>query len=358
MARGALSCADGTDLHFDLLSIDTGPVPALPHERPDRIAQTPGEHLMGLMKFFARRPPPSVAESRRDSERQQMLASLLVMAWVVEARDPYTGGHLWRVSRYAALLCERAGIERVQCERIVIGAFLHDLGKVGIPDAVLRKPGALTDEEYAVIKTHPDVGARMLAAHPLADLVREAVLLHHETPDGRGYPHGLRSPDIPLAARIVGLCDAFDAMTSTRPYRVGMPIARALEIIELQLGRQFDEALGRHMLALGAQGLLDHIAGHSDDGIPLQACMSCGPTLVVRREQQAGETLFCRSCGGGYRLEQGHDGSLLKAVPTHTRGTAAELEPEVDEALIQRFVGDSALQALAATPHPGPTAAL
>lgn len=313
---------------------------------------------MGLMKLFARPSPLPVTKGDRESERQQMLASLLVMAWVVEARDPYTGGHLWRVSRYAALLCERVGIERAQCERIVIGAFLHDLGKVGIPDAVLRKPGALTEDEYAVIKTHPEVGARMLAAHPLADLAREAVLLHHETPDGQGYPRGLRGAEIPLAARIVGLCDAFDAMTSTRPYRASMPIGRALEAIERQLGRQFDESLGRHMFALDAQGLLDHIAGHSDDGIPLQACMNCGPTLVVRREQQAGETLFCRSCGGGYRLEEGHDGSLVKAVPTHTRGTAADLEPEVDEALIQRFVGDSAQRALAATPHPGPTAAM
>lgn len=282
-------------------------------------------------------------------EREQLLASLLVMAWMVEARDPYTGGHLWRVSRYAALLCETAGVPMDQCARIAIGGFLHDLGKVGVPDAILRKPGRLDDEEYAVIKTHPTVGARLLAGHPLAELARDAVLLHHETPDGRGYPRGLAGTDIPLSARIVGLCDAFDAMTSTRPYRAGMPIPQAMAIIESQLGRQFDEALGRHFLALGRQGLLDHIASHSDDGIPLQTCLMCGPTLVVRREQGPGDAVFCRSCGGGYRLEAPQDGGLPQAVATGVHGSAVDLEPESDSALIQRFVRDTARSAFSAT---------
>ena len=303
---------------------------------------------MGLIDFFIRRSPALAPSADAAIEREQMLASLLVMAWVVEARDPYTGGHLWRVSRYAALLCERAGIPLEPCARIAIGGFLHDLGKVGIPDAILRKPGPLTDDEYAVIKTHPEVGERMLAGHPLSELVRDAVLMHHETPDGRGYPRGIAGPDIPAAARIVGICDAFDAMTSTRPYRAGMPIARALAIVESQLGRQFDETLGRHFLALGAQGLLDHIAGHSDDGIPLQECLMCGPTLVVRREQRAGDALFCRSCGGEYRLESGHDGAPLEAVPTGGKGSAADLEPVADTELIRRFVRDTAHRALAA----------
>ena len=302
---------------------------------------------MGWMELLRRRAPaPTQAPG---IEREQLLASLLVMAWMVEARDPYTGGHLWRVSRYAALLCETAGVPMDQCARIAIGGFLHDLGKVGVPDAILRKPGKLDDEEYAVIKTHPTVGARLLAGHPLADLARDAVLLHHETPDGRGYPRGLAGTDIPMSARIVGLCDAFDAMTSTRPYRVGMPIPQALAIIESQLGRQFDEALGHHFLALGRQGLLDHIAGHSDDGIPLQTCLMCGPTLVVRREQVAGDAVFCRSCGGGYRLEASPDGGLPQAIATGSRGSAVELEPEADTALIARFVRDAAQLAFAAT---------
>ncbi|MDG0854425.1 HD-GYP domain-containing protein [Roseateles puraquae] len=279
-------------------------------------------------------------------QREQILASLLVVAWVVEARDPYTGGHLWRVSRYAGLLCERAGLPEHECARIAIGGFLHDLGKVGIPDAILRKPDRLTDEEYQVIKTHPEQGARMLAGHPLADLAREAVLHHHETPDGRGYPRGLSATAIPMAARVVGICDAFDAMTSSRPYRPGMPVSMALDKLEAALGRQFDESLGRHMMALGREGLLDHIAGHSDDGIPLRTCLRCGPTLVLRREQQAGEHVCCFNCGSDYRLEADvHDGSL-NAIATEQRASAAALQPTPDLALIQRFVADTAREFL------------
>lgn len=126
---------------------------------------------------------PAPAAQHRD-----LVASLLVMAWMVEARDPYTGGHLWRVSRYAELLAEALGWQPADIARVAIGGFLHDLGKIGIPDAILTKRERLTDDEYDVIRTHPDIGARLLAGHPLAALVNDAVLFHHERPDGNGYP--------------------------------------------------------------------------------------------------------------------------------------------------------------------------
>ena len=279
-----------------------------------------------------------------------LLESLLGMAWVVEARDPYTGGHLWRVSRYAALLCERSGTSQAVCARVSIGAFLHDLGKVGIPDAILRKPSALSDAEHAVIQTHPELGARLLAGHPLAHWATDAVRSHHERPDGQGYPNGLAGAAIPHAARVVGICDAFDAMTSARPYRSAMPVARALQRIGQDLGGQFDEPLGRHFLALGAEGLLDHIAGHSDDGIPLQHCMNCGPTLVVRREQGPGDLVYCRNCGGEHRIARPAGGQPHAVEPTGQRGAARDLAPAADAALIQRFVRDMAAAALASTP--------
>jgi len=256
------------------------------------------------------------------------------------------GGHLWRVARYAALLCERSGTSMTQCARVNIGAFLHDLGKIGVPDAVMRKPTALTDDAYGIVKTHPDIGARLLAGHPLAAWVRDAVQMHHERPDGQGYPRGLRGADIPFMARVVGICDAFDAMTSSRPYRSGQPIAQALHQIEAHLGRQFDEPLGRHFIALGADGLLDHIVGHSDDGIPLQQCLMCGPTLVMYRAQRAGEALFCRNCGGEYVLQAGDESRPLQAVATGRKGGPADLAPVADMALIQRFVQDTAQHAL------------
>lgn len=301
---------------------------------------------MRLTDFLRWLRPIPAAAPREHADAESLLASLLAMAWVVEARDPYTGGHLWRVARYAALLCERAGAPASQAARVCIGGFLHDLGKVGVPDAILRKPAALSEQEFDIIRTHPAVGARLLAGHPLSDWVFDAVLMHHERPDGRGYPGGLSDADIPYAPRVIGICDAFDAMTSTRPYRPGLPVEQALEVVSSQLGRQFDQALGRQFLALGADGLLNHIAGHSDDGIPLQHCLTCGPTLVMRREQACGDVLFCRNCGAEYRLGIAREDGALRATSTGRQGQARDLEPVADAAQIQRFIRDTAHLAL------------
>lgn len=274
---------------------------------------------------------------------KHLLASLLTMAWFVEARDPYTGGHLWRVSRYARLLAEHARFSPAEAARIGLGGFLHDLGKVGIPDAILRKPERLTDEEYAVIKTHPDIGMRMLASHPLAALVQDAIRLHHERPDGQGYPLRLQGKSIPEVARIVGICDAFDAMTSNRPYRRGMPRDQALGILDAEKGTQFDAQFAGLFIALGQAGQLDHVMGHSDDGIPLQICPMCGPTLVLRKDQQAGEKIYCRNCTGEFELKKVDSG--LVATPTGHQGRPADLEPEADTELIERTV-TAALEAM------------
>lgn len=271
---------------------------------------------------------------------QALVGSLLTMAWFVEARDPYTGGHLWRVSRYARLLAEAADLSAPEVARVSLGGFLHDLGKIGIADAILRKTSALTDDEYAIVRTHPEQGLRMLAGHPLASLVREAVYSHHERPDGQGYPRGLSGDQLHQDARIVGLCDAFDAMTSSRPYRKGMDRDRALAIIQSQSGSQFDPLFSRHFIELGRSGVLDHVIGHSDDGIPLQECPMCGPTLVLTRDRHAGEHIYCRNCTGEFELKPEHD--RLVAHPTGRQGSARDLEPEADHALIRRVVAEAA----------------
>lgn len=271
-----------------------------------------------------------------NTHSSHLLASLLTMAWFVEARDPYTGGHLWRVSRYARLLAESAGFNDADAARIGLGGFLHDLGKVGVPDAILRKKQGLTGEEYAVIKTHPNIGMRMLSGHPLAQLVSDAVLLHHERPDGLGYPRGLTGDTIPDMARIVGICDAFDAMTSHRPYRPGMPRDKAIAIIREFRGIQFDAHFADVFIALGEANQLNHVMGHSDEGIPLQSCPMCGPTLVIRREDKEGDHLFCRNCGGGFELKK--EDNALVAIPTGLQGRAVDLEPAADTALIARTV--------------------
>lgn len=265
--------------------------------------------------------------------QQDILASLLTAAWMVEARDPYTGGHLWRVSQFAMILAAKTGLPGAEVQRIAMAGFLHDLGKIGIPDAILGKPGRLTEEEYDVIKTHPRIGSRMLAGHPLASLVDAAVLMHHETPNGKGYPLGLTGKDIPIDASIIGVCDAFDAMTSTRPYRKGMSREQALRIIDNNLGEQFDEIHGRLLIELGDAGELDHIIAHSDDGIPLLTCPVCGPTIVRRRDQQAGDHLACPSCQAAFRLDSNDQTVFLER-----KATASELEVVPDRSLINALV--------------------
>lgn len=287
------------------------------------------------------------APGARQHARQQedLLTSLLVMAWMVEARDPYTGGHLWRVSQFSQLLASQAGLDAGDVSRITVGAFLHDLGKISVPDHILGKKERLSEAEYAVIKTHPEVGWRMLSSHPLARLAEQAIRAHHETPDGRGYPQGLAGEQIAVDARIVGICDAFDAMTSTRPYRKGMPVSQALDIIEAALGSQFDRAMGTRFVALGRAGALDHIVGHSDSGIPMQLCLMCGPTIAVARSHAPGARLYCPSCTSEYATQG--TGATLRLLATGHKGAPADLEPRVDQDVVNDVVRAAARSLLA-----------
>lgn len=275
------------------------------------------------------------------NELEHLLNSLFIMASMVEARDPYTGGHLWRVSQFSRVLAERGGLPPNQVARISLGGFLHDLGKIAVPDAILNKPDRLTDDEYDVIKTHPDVGRRLLIDHPLAELAESAVYSHHERPDGNGYPLQLPHERITVDARIVGICDAFDAMTSTRAYRKGMPVQKALAIIRENLGTQFDSEWGEFFLELGEAGKLDDIVGHSEPGIPMHDCPMCGASVVVHRGQHEGDLAYCRACGGEAEIRVEHGRQLI--APTGRRGTPAQLEPDVDTGLVRELVKESAV---------------
>lgn len=272
----------------------------------------------------------------------ELLKSLYIMASMVEARDPYTGGHLWRVSQFSRILAADCRLPDTDVARIALGGFLHDLGKIGVPDAILNKAGPLTDEEYAVIKTHPEVGNRLLSEHPLAALARAAVLSHHEMPNGHGYPQRLSGKDIPMDARIVGICDAFDAMTSNRPYRRGMLISKALSIIEENLGSQFDHELGVRFVALGQAGELDTVVGFSEPGIPVQKCPLCGPTIVVRRGHRTGDHVYCRHCGG--EAVVAWEGNAVHIASTGKKGTVEDLQPEIDVNLIDALIRETVRQ--------------
>lgn len=269
-------------------------------------------------------------------DAHQLLLSLVMMAWFVEAKDPYSGGHLWRVSQYAKLLAQAIGLPKNEVSRIMLGGFLHDLGKVGVPDAVLKKTDRLTDEEFAVIKTHPDVGLHLVALHPFADLVTSSIITHHERIDGTGYPNGLTGKDIPLDGKIIAICDAFDAMTSSRPYRKGMPIEKALGIIEKEAGTQFDAELVTHFVKMGNEGALNHILGHTDEGIPLHSCDMCGPIIVRQKNQKAGNLIYCPNCTGEYAIEKADNGFVAKY--TGKGGNASQMRPGPDTDLLTRSV--------------------
>ncbi|HML60293.1 MAG TPA: response regulator [Solidesulfovibrio sp.] len=182
-----------------------------------------------------------LAESYRHvkKEHEHVLASMSALITALEARDEYTKGHTARVSRMVMRLGRAMGLDDKALREIEIGANLHDIGKIGVRDAVLLKPGRLTPEEYAKIQEHAVIGAEIL--RPIVSLVPilPLILLHHERWDGRGYPTAIMGEDIPLGARIIAIADAFDAMTTDRPYRRGMPLDAALSIIEEEAGRQF-----------------------------------------------------------------------------------------------------------------------
>ncbi len=281
---------------------------------------------------------------------EELLKSLYVMASMVEARDPYTGGHLWRVSQFSKILATAKGLPDKDVARIALGGFLHDLGKVSVPDAILGKTGKLTDAEYNVIKTHPEIGYQIISGHPLSPLAQDAILSHHERSDGKGYPQGLKDDAFSIDARIVGITDAFDAMTSTRSYRRGMPVEKALGIIEECAGSQFDRELAGIFVRLGREGALDHTVGHSDKGIPLQKCPSCGPTIVIRREQKTGDYVYCRPCGYRTQVIRESDGTvriekltknLFASFPPKLHAPADETKPELDMPLIEELVAEA-----------------
>jgi response regulator RpfG family c-di-GMP phosphodiesterase len=258
-----------------------------------------------------------------------LLKSLLIMADIIEARDPYTGGHVWRVSQFAKLLATKIGSPEDEIIKTSIAAYLHDMGKVGIPDDILKKAEALTETEFAVIKTHPSIGSKLLGGHPLAEMVFSAANDHHERIDGKGYPRGLRGEEISLTARIVSIADAFDAMTSTRPYRKGIPVEQALCRLEEGAGTQFDARLVEEMCALARAGDLQHIIGHGADGIPLVTCPHCGPVIAIPRNTHNGEIIYCRACHSELTLHQ--VGNTFEAEMTGMTDDPRNLEPVANE---------------------------
>lgn len=171
---------------------------------------------------------------------QLVLGTLRAMSNAIEARDPYTHGHSERVGNVGYQIALRLHLSEISCQEIYLAGVLHDIGKIGIPDQVLLKPGKLEPEEFAIIQKHPEIGHRILEELGKLKFALPGVLYHHERVDGGGYPHRLAGNEIPLMSRILAVSDAYDAMTSSRVYRTAMEQQRAVEILRNGINTQWD----------------------------------------------------------------------------------------------------------------------
>jgi diguanylate cyclase (GGDEF)-like protein len=209
--------------------------------------------------------------------RERHLATARALAGAIDARDKTTGGHIERVSALGQAMCEAIDPLLAADPQITFGFLLHDVGKIGIPDSVLLKPGSLTAEERAVIERHPDIGEALLAEAGFADVAREIVLTHHERWDGTGYPRGLKGTEIPLCSRLFAVADSLDAMTNDRPYRKGMSLEQAYQELRAYSGSQFDPMSVEALLALPVErvrALLQLGRDEADHATVLQRLMS------------------------------------------------------------------------------------
>jgi len=185
-----------------------------------------------------------------EEQRRTFVGTVRALSGAIDAKDRYTRGHSDRVAMLSKQLALEIGYNAEDAERVRLCGILHDVGKIGVPEAVLCKNGRLTDEEFDMIKLHPEIGANMLKELPSLQDILPGVLHHHERWDGRGYPAGLAGENIPELGRILALADTFDAMSSNRAYRSAMPREKVLEEIEKCAGSQFEARLAEAFLRL------------------------------------------------------------------------------------------------------------
>jgi HD-GYP domain-containing protein (c-di-GMP phosphodiesterase class II) len=189
-----------------------------------------------------------------EENRELFMGSIQMLAGAVDEKDPYTRGHSDRVTRYSLLIAKEMNLPSSFMEILRVSAQLHDVGKIGIEDHILKKPGALTEEEFEVMKTHTTKGANIL--RPVTQLAEmlPGIELHHEALDGRGYPYGLHGDQIPLLPRVIAVADTFDALTTNRPYQQAHTPEQALQIIKGLAGKRLDPTAVQALLAVYERG--------------------------------------------------------------------------------------------------------
>jgi hypothetical protein len=218
------------DVLYDLALVGAGAVAAIASEGTV------------VMLWLLALPVPLLHRAMKNqiALRRQTQEAVIALADTVDDRDPYTFGHCRRVAIFSEGICREMGLSHDLTEEIVLAARVHDVGKIGIRDSVLQKPGRLTEEEFAHIKEHPDIGARLTARFPDFARGTRYIRHHHERFDGKGYPLGLKAKDIPMGARIISVADTYDAITSTRVYREGQDDEYARQEMARVCGTQLD----------------------------------------------------------------------------------------------------------------------
>lgn len=191
-----------------------------------------------------------------DNLKQLYLNTVKALAAAIDAKDPYTHGHSYRVAKYSVALARKLNLSDAEISELEIAGYMHDLGKIGIPEEILRKPGKLTEAEFDHIKRHPEFTGKILEPINLPDFILNTALHHHERLNGSGYPFGLSGAEISLTARIVAVADVFDALTSDRPYRPAESVERALGIICSGIDIEFDRSVVVALIELLKEGLV------------------------------------------------------------------------------------------------------
>lgn len=201
----------------------------------------------------------SIDDKQKQLERVT-LQTITTIANIIDAKDEYTKGHSYRVAEYSSALARELGYSREQVASVKYIGLLHDIGKIGIPDSILNKPGKLTDSEYAIMRRHAEIGGHILEGNNMIDGMNAGAKYHHERYDGRGYPLGLKGDEIPEMARIIGIADAYDAMTSNRVYRKRLTDEKVISEIKRCSGAQFDPAMAEVFIGMIESGKLEGIS--------------------------------------------------------------------------------------------------